>query len=114
MTTVRLDGTAIRDELSLHRECQRALGFPGFYGANWNAWIDCMSCVDDPAAGLSTIHVGANELLEVEVTDTTGLWKRCPEVLQALAECTAAVNERFIRSGSVTRITLTFVEGGPG
>ena len=114
MSTVRLDGTAIRDEVSFHRECQRALGFPGFYGANWNAWIDCMSYVDDPAAGMSAIHVGAHGHLEMELTDTTQISKRCPAVLQALVECTAAVNERFARSGSSTRLSLTFLEGRPG
>jgi RNAse (barnase) inhibitor barstar len=95
MKTVRLDGAAIRDEASFHCECQRVLGFPGFYGANWNAWIDCMSSIDDPAAGMSAIHVAAGERLEIEVTDTTGLSKRCSGILLALVECTATVNDRL-------------------
>jgi hypothetical protein len=114
MTTVRLDGTAIRDEGSFHRECARVLGFPPFYGANWNAWIDCMSYIDDPAAGMSAVQVPKGSRLDVEITDTTGLWKRCPGVLQAFSECTAAVNERLAISGSGTRICLTFLERRPG
>jgi RNAse (barnase) inhibitor barstar len=114
MFTIRLNGTAIRDELSFHRECQRVLGFPAFYGANWNAWIDCMSYLDDVAADMSSVHVHAGEHLAIELTDTTALWKRCPDVMQALLECTAAVNERFMASDSGTRVTLTFLEGGPG
>jgi RNAse (barnase) inhibitor barstar len=107
---VRLNGSAIHDHASLHRECQRVLGFPDFYGQNWNAWIDCMSDIDDPSAGMSTIHVGEGERLEIELTETTKLWQRCPDVVQALAECTAAVNERFVSSGRGTRICLTFLE----
>ena len=113
MSTVRLDGTAIRDEVSFHRECQRALGFPEFYGGNWNAWIDCMSYLADPTAVMSAIHVRGDEHLELEVTDTTGLSKRCAGVLADLIECTAVVNERFVTSGSGVRLSLTFLEGGP-
>ena len=114
MTKVRLNGTAIRDEASFHQECRRALGFPSFYGGNWNAWIDCMSYVDDPPAQMSAIHVGDDDRLEVEVTGTSDLWERCPDVLRALVECTATVNERFASSGSETRICLTFLDRGPG
>jgi len=88
--------------------------FPDFYGANWEAWIDCMSHVDDPPAGMSAVHVPDGARLEVELTETSDLWKRCPDVLQTLSECTAAVNERFASSGSGTRICLTFLERGPG
>lgn len=114
MTTVRLDGSAILDELCFHRECQRVLGFPAFYGANWNAWIDCMSSIDDPAAEMSAVHVPESERLELELTDTTHLCRRCPQVLQALIECTAAVNDRFVNSASGTRLSLTFLEQRPG
>jgi RNAse (barnase) inhibitor barstar len=113
MKTIRLDGTAIRDETSFHRECQRVLGFPGFYGANWNAWIDCMSYIDDPAAEMSAVHVAAGERLEIEVTDTTGLSKRCPDVLQALVECTAAVNDRLGSGPGSARVMLTFLDENP-
>ncbi len=110
VTKIRLDGTAIRDEVSFHRVCQVAFGFPSYYGANWNAWIDCMSCIDDPSGGLSTVHVPAGETLEIELTDTKALWKRCPELLQSLTECTAFVNERFVSLDLATRVTLTFLE----
>ena len=114
MRTVRLDGTVIRDEASFHRECQRVLGFPGVYGENWNAWIDCMSYIDDPAAEMSAIHVAPGERLEIEVTDTTGLAKRCSDVLQAFVECTAAVNGRLGSSPSSARVMLTFLDENPG
>ena len=114
MQTVRLDGTKIADAASFHRECQRVLGFPGFYGANWDAWIDCMSYIDDPAAGMSAIHVGARERLEIQVTDTTGLSKRCPDVLESLVECTAAVNDRLSSAPACARVVLTFLDESPG
>ena len=88
------------------------IGFPAFYGANWNAWIDCMSYLDDVDAGMSSVHVHAGEQLAIELTETTALWKRCPDVIRDLLECTAAVNERFVASDSGTRLMLTFLGSG--
>lgn len=43
MATVRLNTNQITDWASFHLVCKEAFGFPEFYGANMNAWIDCMS-----------------------------------------------------------------------
>jgi RNAse (barnase) inhibitor barstar len=114
MKTLRFEGSLIHDEESLHRESQRLFGFPDFYGHNWDAWIDCMSYIDEPASGMTRVHVGTNDMLQVEVTKIRDLAERCPEVLRALIECTGVVNGRFITSGSATRIALTFFDEGAG
>jgi hypothetical protein len=114
MPTVRLDGTLIRDEASFHEECQRVLGFLSSYGANWNAWIDCLSYVDDPAAEMSTVHVPEGQRLDLEITAATDLGNRCPGLLRDLVACTAAVNQGFVRGGSEIRVALIFLEEGPG
>jgi hypothetical protein len=114
MPTVRLDGTLIRDEASFHKECQRLLGFPSFYGANWNAWIDCLSYVDDKAAEMATVHVQEGQRLDLEITAATDLGNRCPGLLRDLVACTAAVNQRFAGSGSEIRVALILLEEGPG
>jgi hypothetical protein len=54
---VRIDATSIRDWNSFHAVFKQAMGFPDFYGANMDAWIDCMSYLDDPAAGMTAQHV---------------------------------------------------------
>jgi RNAse (barnase) inhibitor barstar len=47
----------IIDWTSFHDVFQHTLGFPDFYGRNMDAWIDCMTCVDTVADGLTTVTV---------------------------------------------------------
>ena len=35
----------ITDWESFHHVFKQTLGFPGFYGRNMDAWIDCMTCI---------------------------------------------------------------------
>ncbi len=90
---IRLQTEAITDWPSFHAECRRALGFPDFYGANMNAWIDCMSCLEDDD-GMVGIRLGPGELLLLEIPDSTALNARVPEIVNALVECTAFVNQQ--------------------
>ena len=45
--TRTIDGAAIKDFDSFHKVFKQALGFPGFYGSNMDAWIDCMGDIHD-------------------------------------------------------------------
>ncbi len=47
MAVVRLDCDRITDWESFHSLFAEVFGFPDFYGRNMNAWIDCMSYLDD-------------------------------------------------------------------
>ena len=55
-TVVKLDTARIADWDSFHDVCAQALGFPGFYGRNMNAWIDCMTSLDEPRDGMTRVH----------------------------------------------------------
>lgn len=58
---VSLDCNKFHDWPSFHEEFAKAFGFPDFYGKNMNAWIDCMTYLDDPDAGMSTLTVIADQ-----------------------------------------------------
>lgn len=45
---VRIDARRIVDLDSFHDVFAEAFGFFGGYGRNMDAWIDCMSSLDDP------------------------------------------------------------------
>ena len=111
MRTVRIQASDIDDETSLHREFASVMGFPGFYGGNWNAWIDCMSYLTSPEAGMTAFHLASDEELRVDLIGGNSLQVRCPEVFGTLAECAETVNGRFKSHGKRARITINIVEG---
>ncbi|RJG05168.1 barnase inhibitor [Noviherbaspirillum cavernae] len=105
MATVTLDGTAITDWDAFHRQCRTAFGFPDFYGRNMSAWIDCLSGLRDDD-GMSGFSLAADEVLHIEVLHSLVLRREAPEILGALEECTAEVNERYTDSGEKTALSL--------
>lgn len=94
MRILKIETRSINDWDSFHDFFQRAMGFPGFYGRNMDAWIDCMTRLDEPDAGLTQVAVEPGELLLLEIPDTEGFKERCPEQFEALLEGAAFVNRR--------------------
>jgi RNAse (barnase) inhibitor barstar len=107
MKTVLINGRVITDEGVLHDEFAAEMGFPGFYGQNWDAWIDCMSYITEPEAEMTKVHVAVGEELQVCVSDGRELERLCPDLVKNLLECTEFVNERFKRRGEDTRIRVS-------
>ena len=108
MAVARLDGSAIIDWDSFHTACEKEFGFPGFYGRNGNAWIDCMSYIDEDN-GMTRFALQPAESLLIEVSDSDGLRRRAPEILEELIELTAAVNERFVESEGRPKLELSLL-----
>ncbi len=105
---VRLQTKDITDDLSFHRVFAETMGFPGFYGQNMNAWIDCMSYLDDASAGMSRYSVTPGELFHLEVADTEDFQRRVPQVFQAFIECASFVNRRRTDVGDPPILSLIF------
>ena len=93
-TRVQIDTQRITDWDSFHDVFAEAFGFPHFYGRNMNAWIDCLTCIDDPEAGMSRLHAPAGGVIALELLDVGNFAKRCPELYEAIIECSASVNYR--------------------
>lgn len=112
MARVRIETSCIEDWPSFHAEFQRALGFPAFYGANMNAWIDCMSYLrDDGAAGMAAVTLGRDETLWLEIADAERWRARVPEIAAELWDCTAFVNGRYVDAGEGPVVALVPVDG---
>ena len=99
MTVVDIPGGRIHDALSFHAVFAEALGFPGFYGRNMDAWIDCMGHLDDPAAEMSGVHVAPGGQLTLNVVNAGHVKAACPQVWLDFLECAAAVNARCLAAG---------------
>lgn len=107
MVRIRIDTAAIVDGPSFHAVWQSALGFPDFYGANLDAWIDCLSYLrEEDAAGMARVHLAPDEMLIVELTDAESWRRRLPELSEALWDCTTFVNRRYTELGEPPAIAL--------
>ncbi len=106
MRIVYINSAAIESLPTLHDEFNRAMGFPTFYGRNMDAWIDCMSAVDDPEAGMSDVTVAPGEILVLEIPESLDLAYRCPDLYKDIIECTTLVNQGRAERGHPAVLAL--------
>jgi len=107
MAAVRLNTHAIFDWETFHEESRQALGFPDFYGMNMDAWIDCLTYLDE-GDEMSEFHLAEGEMLEIEVSDEEAFKSRLPEIFDALVECSSLVNVRRVEAGKPPVLSLIF------
>lgn len=105
-TLVPIPANLISDWASFHTVFAEVLGFPDFYGENMDAWIDCMTCADDPEAQMLARGVRPGELLTLQIDEASDFAARCPEQFKALVECTAFVNYRRVEVGGKPMLAL--------
>ena len=113
---VQIDATQIRDWETFHTVFSAAFGFPSFYGRNMDAWIDCMTYLDDPAAEMSDVHVPRGTVLTIQLDHVDEFIAHCPQQYRALIECSAFVNWRRLEQGDPSVLALSFYkasDGGP-
>jgi hypothetical protein len=107
---VQIDGSKITNWGSFHDRFLETLGFPEFYSRNMDAWIDCMTSLDAPEDGMSSVHVTPGDTLVLCISGARDLKKRCPDIYDALVECSAFVNYRRIEIGRQAILVLSFSE----
>jgi hypothetical protein len=105
---VQIDCRKIKDWDSFHDHFSQTFGFPAFYGRNMNAWNDCMTYLDDPESGMTSVHVAPGDVIVLCISEATDLKKRCPEIYITLIECSAFVNWRRIEKGEPAVLALSF------
>lgn len=106
MKRIRLETAPIIDKASFHHECASLFGFPDFYGRNMDAWIDCMSDLEEPDSSMTKINLGEDDILVLEITDTESFKQRCPRQFEDLVSCTAFLNTHRFEN---PRIHLVFL-----
>jgi RNAse (barnase) inhibitor barstar len=109
-SVVRVDGDRIVDWATFHDVFKEAFGFPDFYGRNMNAWIDCLTSLDEPLDGMTNVHAEPGGVVTLLVDHVVRFRARCPEQYAALVECAAFVNWRRIEVGESTVLALAFHE----
>jgi hypothetical protein len=104
----RIDARRIRDWDSFHDVFREAFGFPAFYGRNMNAWIDCLTSLDDPEDGLTSIHAPSGGMVVLQLDNVSDFASRLPEQYAAVVECSAFVNWRRMEVGQKPVVVLSF------
>jgi hypothetical protein len=105
---VKIDAGRIVDWDSFHDVFVEALGFPDFYGRNMDAWIDCMTCLDDVEAGMTSVHAPPGGVVTLLIDNVVDFAARCPEQHGALVDCASFVNWRRIEKGESSVLALAF------
>ena len=108
---VTIDLRLITDTESFHAVFAETLGFPYFYGKNMDAWIDCMTSLDMPSHGMTSVHAPSDGVFVLEFENIDDFKKRCPGLFADLIECSAFVNWRRMEDGGEPPIlVLSFCE----
>lgn len=105
MPTAQLNGSAIGDWTSFHTQCQEALGFPDFYAATMDAWVDCLGYLRDED-GMTRFHLKPDEVLEIVVRDAEAMRAKVPDILEEVTFCIAGINERYEDYGEKPALRL--------
>ncbi len=98
---VDLSGVESRDQL--HSVLKKCLGFPDFYGANFNALIDCMSSFRYPEDEMTTIVLQEDEVLLMEIQNFTPEMK---DFVTIIVYAVQAVNDRQRSRGRIPSVIL--------
>ncbi|MEM9418765.1 MAG: barstar family protein [Planctomycetota bacterium] len=105
---VYIDTRRIDDWETFHDVFDVAFGFPSFYGRNLDAWIDCMTYLDDPEVGMSSIHAKPHSVITIKLLHAQNFKSRCAFIFDGLIEVIAFVNERRIESGEPAVLALSY------
>ena len=105
MASVELDGEHIASWGDFHAVCKTAFGFPDFYGNNMDAWIDCLSYLRDEE-GMTRFRLKQDEVLQISIKNANALKARLPDLLDELAFCIDAINDRYADYGEKAALRL--------
>jgi hypothetical protein len=73
MPIVRIDAREISDFATFHTVFARTFAFPDFYGRNMDAWIDCMSNLDDSETGMTKVHGTPSDPVVLQIANIDDL-----------------------------------------
>jgi RNAse (barnase) inhibitor barstar len=104
---VRINADLITDWDSFQDIFSMTFGFFKGYGRNMDAWIDCMTHIDDKDAGMTKIWINKADTLVIDLTNSEKLKRHCFEIYLALIECIGSVNTRKIKGDKEATISLS-------
>lgn len=111
IVTIKVDTRKIKDWETFHTVFAKAFGFPRTYGRNFDAWIDCMTYLNDPKAGMTKKHTPPGGVVTMLLEGVDDFSKRCPEIFKAIVDGTAFVNWRHLEKKEGPVLTIAYEHG---
>jgi hypothetical protein len=105
---VRIDTRRILNWDTFHNIFAETFGFPDYYGRNMNAWIDCMTYLNDPKVSDTSLKAAPGEVVVLQLDNVDDLYERCPEIYSAIIESAAFINWRQTQVGDGPVLALSF------
>ncbi|OAI55724.1 hypothetical protein AYO49_05230 [Verrucomicrobiaceae bacterium SCGC AG-212-N21] len=106
---ITIDASRITGWDSFHDVFAETFGFPEFYGRNMDAWIDCMTGLDDaPGEAITKFTARVGDIVVICISSADQLKNQQSEIWDALVECTAFVNYRRIERDYPAILALSF------
>lgn len=107
---ITIDASKIINWKTFHDVFAEALGFPEFYGRNIDAWIDCMTRLDDDEP-MTSLSVKPGSVVCLQIKNVKEFAFRNREQFDAIIDCSAFVNWRRIEKGQLPVLALSFYNG---
>ena len=104
---VSIDAARISDDATFHEVFAEALGFPAWYGRNFDAWIDLMTHLDQDHA-TTGLYVPEGDVVTLQIEKVEGFRTRLPELYATLIDSAAFVNWRRLDVGETAYLCLSF------
>jgi hypothetical protein len=105
---VRVDARRLTDMAGLHAAVAEAFGFPATYGKNLDALVDCLTHLDDPAAGMTRVQVFPGRALLLAIDHVAAAGRSAAEQVQALVDAVAFVNWRRLERGQPPVLAVAY------
>ncbi len=106
---VSINCSLIVNRDTFHDVFHEAFGFSAFYGRNMDAWIDCMTSLDEED-GMRSVTIKPGEVLTLQLNNYKDFKARCPDIAQDIIECSAFVNWRRNDTDEGSVLALSFYE----
>lgn len=108
MKIVKVETDKIKDWESFHLEFKNKMWFPNFYWKNMDAWVDCMTYLDDPDSWMTDIIINEWDILVLEIENAEYFKNNYREFYDSIIECMAFVNYRRIKKWFNPVLTISF------
>ena len=105
---VSVDCLKITDWETFHDEFAATFGFPNFYGRNLDAWIDCLTSLDKPEDGMTSIHATQDQTLTLQLENVVPFRENHPDLYAAIIKSAAFVNWRRLEVGEPAVLSISF------